>query len=291
MNSKSTSVLMILALIAIMASSALFVVKQSERGVLLKFGEVVKADLQPGLHFKIPVVHEPRLFDGRIRVMEMRQEEYLTQEKKRLIVDSYVMWRIKDVKQFFIATGGGLESRVQLLLGPRVNEGLRNQFGSRTVYEVVAGEREELVLELTESIGKKAQANLGVEVVEIRVKRVELPSTVSESVYDRMRAEREREVESHIARGNELAAGIRAAADRERKEILASAYRRSQELRGEGDAQSAAIYANAYGADPEFFSFFRSMEAYKRSFYDKGDLILLQPEGEFFEHMKMDSKK
>lgn len=291
MNSKSTTVLLVLALVAIMVSSALFTVKESERGVLLKFGEVVDEDLQPGLHFKMPLVHEPRLFDGRIRVLEMRQEEYLTQEKKRLIVDSFVMWRIKDVKQFFIATGGGLESRVQLLLAPRVNEGLRNQFGSRTVYEVVAGEREELVVELAESIGKKAQDNLGIDVVEIRVKRIELPPNVSESVYDRMRAEREREVESHIARGNELAAGIRAAADRERKEILASAYRRSQELRGQGDAESASIYADAYGKDPEFFGFYRSMEAYRRSFRDKNDLILLRPDGEFFEHMKEKPKE
>ena len=182
MNNKSMTLLLVLALIALLVSGTLFTVKESERGVLLKFGEVVREDLKPGLHFKMPLIHEPRVFDGRIRVMEMRQEEYLTQEKKRLIVDSYVMWRIQDVKQFFIATGGGLEQRVNLLLGPRVNEGLRNQFGERTVYEVVAGEREELVVDLTESIDKKAKENLGIDVVEIRVKRIELPAAVSGSV-------------------------------------------------------------------------------------------------------------
>ena len=186
MSNKASIILFIVALVAVAVSSSVYTVKQSERGVLLQFGEVVKDNLQPRLHFKIPVVNESRLFDGRMRVMEMRQQEYLTQEKKRLVVDSYVMWRIQDVKQFYIATGGGLESRVQLLLGPRVNEGLRNQFGERTVYEVVAGEREELVVDLTDSIDKKAQENLGIDVVEIRVKRIELPSSVSGSVYDRI---------------------------------------------------------------------------------------------------------
>lgn len=286
MNSKSTLVLAVLAGIALLVSASVFTVKESERGVLLKFGEVVKEDLKPGLQFKWPVMNEPRLFDGRIRVLEMRQEEYLTQEKKRLIVDSYVMWRIKDVKQFYIATGGGLEARVQLLLGPRVNEGLRNQFGERTVYEVVSGEREELVVDLTNSIDGAAKKNLGIEVVEIRVNRIELPSNVSGSVYDRMRAEREREARSHRARGNELAEGIRAAADRERTEIIASAYRQAEELRGAGDAESAAIYAAAYQKDPEFYGFYRSMEAYRDVFNTKNDLILVQPEGEFFQHMK-----
>jgi len=286
MNNKSMTVLLLLAVVSLVVSSSVFSVKESERGVLLKFGEVVKDDLKPGLQFKIPFVNEPRLFDGRIRVLEMRQEEYLTQEKKRLIVDSYVMWRIQDVKQFYIATGGGQEGRVRLLLGPRVNEGLRNQFGERTVYEVVAGEREELVVDLTNSIDSKAQEALGIDVVEIRVKRIELPSAVSGSVYDRMRAEREREARSHRARGNELAEGIRAAADRERTEILAGAYRQAEELRGAGDADAASIYAKAYQKDPDFFGFYRSMDAYKDVFRSKDDLILVKPEGEFFEYMK-----
>lgn len=288
MNPRSMTVLVVLALAVLLASSALFTVKQSERGVLLKFGEVVKADLEPGLHFKIPVVNESRLFDGRIRVLEMRQEEYLTQEKKRLIVDSYVIWRIQDVAKFYTNTGGGQEAKVQQLLAPRVNEGLRNQFGERTVYEVVAGEREEMVLDLTKAIDDKAREGMGIEVVEIRVKRIELPSNVSGSVYERMRAEHEREARGHRSRGNELAEGIRADADRQRTVILANAYKRAEEMRGEGDAESASIYAGAFQKDPEFYNFYRSLEAYRAVFRDKRDILVVKPDGEFFQYLKKD---
>ena len=286
MNSRSMTVLIILAIIALVANSAMFTVKQSGRGVLLRFGQIVESDLNAGLHFKVPVMHEPRLFDGRVRVLEMGQEEYLTQEKKRLNVDSYVLWRIQDVAKFYTATGGGLEAKVQQLLAPRVNEGLRNQFGERTVYEVVAGEREELVTGLTKSIDEKVREGLGIEVIEIRVKRIELPASVSGSVYDRMRAEREREARGHRSRGNELAEGIRADADRQRTVILANAYKRAEELRGEGDAQAAAIYAAAYQKDADFYNFHRSLEAYRAVFRDKRDVQVVKPEGEFFQFLK-----
>ncbi|HVK99326.1 MAG TPA: protease modulator HflC [Dongiaceae bacterium] len=286
MNPRGMTILVVLALVALLISSTAFTIKQSERGVLLRFGEIVSTDLQPGLHFKVPVMHEVRIFDGRVRVIEMRQEEYLTQEKKRLIVDSYVVWRIEDVAKFFTATGGGQESKVQQLLAPRVNEGLRNQFGERTVYEVVAGEREELVLGLTKTVGEKAREGMGIEVVEIRVKRIELPSSVSGSVYERMRAEREREARGHRSRGNELAEGIRADADRQRTVILATAYKQAEELRGEGDGLSAAIYANAYQKDPEFYNFYRSLEAYRTVFRDKRDVLVVKPDGEFFQYLK-----
>lgn len=288
MNSRSMSVLIGLALLALLVSGIFFTIKQSERGVLLRFGQIVEADLAPGPHFKLPWVHEVRRFDGRVRVLEMRQEEYLTQEKKRLIVDSYVVWRIQDVSRFYTATGGGQESRVQQLLAPRVNEGLRNQFGERTVYEVVAGEREELVLGLAKVINEKAQEGMGVEVIEIRVKRIELPSNVSGSVYDRMRAEREREARGHRSRGNERAEGIRADADRQRTVILAAAYKQAEELRGEGDAQAAAIYANAFQKDTEFYNFYRSLEAYRTVFRDKRDIMVVKPDGEFFQYLKKD---
>lgn len=288
MNSRSMSVLIGLALLALLVSGIFFTIKQSERGVLLRFGQIVEADLAPGPHFKLPWVHEVRRFDGRVRVLEMRQEEYLTQEKKRLIVDSYVVWRIQDVSRFYTATGGGQESRVQQLLAPRVNEGLRNQFGERTVYEVVAGEREELVLGLAKVINEKAQEGMGVEVIEIRVKRIELPSNVSGSVYDRMRAEREREARGHRSRGNERAEGIRADADRQRTVILAAAYKQAEELRGEGDAQAAAIYANAFQKDAEFYNFYRSLEAYRAVFRDKRDIMVVKPDGEFFQYLKKD---
>lgn len=288
MNPRGMTVLVVLALVALLISGTAFTIKQSERGVLLRFGEIVRADLEAGLHFKVPIMHEARIFDGRVRVIEMRQEEYLTQEKKRLIVDSYVVWRIEDVSKFYTATGGGQESKVQQLLAPRVNEGLRNQFGERTVYEVVAGEREELVLGLTKTVGEKAREGMGIEVVEIRVKRIELPSNVSGSVYERMRAEREREARGHRSRGNELAEGIRADADRQRTVILATAYKQAEELRGEGDGLSAAIYANAYQKDSEFYNFYRSLEAYRTVFRDKRDVLVVKPDGEFFQYLKKD---
>lgn len=288
MNPRSMTVLIVLALLALLISGSAFTIKQSERGVLLRFGEIVRADLEPGLHFKVPVMHEARTFDGRVRVLEMRQEEYLTQEKKRLIVDSYVVWRIQDVAKFYTATGGGQEGKVQQLLAPRVNEGLRNQFGERTVYEVVAGEREELVLGLTKAVDGKSREGMGIEVVEIRVKRIELPSNVSGSVYERMRAEREREARSHRSRGNEQAEGIRADADRQRTVILATAYKQAEELRGEGDGLAAAIYANAYQKDAEFYNFYRSLEAYRTVFRDKRDVMVVKPDGEFFQYLKKD---
>ena len=288
MSSRSMTVLLVLAIVALLASSSMYTIKQGQRGVLLRFGQIVKADLKPGLHFKWPIMDEVRKFDGRVRVLEMRQEEYLTQEKKRLIVDSYVIWRINDVAKFFTATGGGQEGKVHQLLAPRVNEGLRNQFGERTVYEVVSGEREELVEGLTKSIDQRARQGMGIQVVEIRVKRIELPPSVSGSVYDRMRAEREREARSHRSRGNELAEGIRADADRQRTVILANAFKQAEELRGQGDGQAAAIYAKAYQKDPDFYSFYRSMEAYRNVFRSKQDIMVLKPDSEFFKYMKKD---
>lgn len=288
MSNKSLSVLLIVAVVAFFASSFFFTVKEYERGVLLKFGEIIEADLTPGIKLKLPIVHEPRLFDGRVLSLDMRPAEYLTQEKKRLIVDSFVMWRIDNIEKYFTATGGGLEAQAQRLLAPRVNEGLRNKFGERTVYEVVSGEREQLMVELTEEVNKKTREEFGIEVVDIRVKRIELPSTVSGSVYERMRAEREREAREHRSQGKELAEGIRATADRERIEILAAAYKQAEQTRGAGDAESAAIYADAYNADAEFYEFFRKLQAYREVFADKQDILVVKPEGDFFNKLKVE---
>ncbi|MCG8671442.1 MAG: protease modulator HflC [Pseudomonadales bacterium] len=289
MSSGSLKSLLVLAVVALVASSFFYTVKEYERGVLLKFGEIIEADLKPGLAWKIPVVHEPRLFDGRVLSLDLRPAEYLTQEKKRLIVDSFIMWRIDNIEKYFTATGGGLESQAQRLLAPRVNEGLRNKFGERTVYEVVSGEREELMVELTEEVNNKTREEFGIEVVDIRVKRIELPPTVSGSVYDRMRAEREREAREHRSKGKELAEGIRATADRERIEILAAAYKEAEQTRGAGDAESAAIYANAYNADAEFYEFFRKLQAYREVFSDKQDILVVKPEGDFFNKLKVEN--
>lgn len=288
MNNRGLTVLLVLAVVAFIGSSFFYTVKEYQRGVMLKFGEVIDGDLKPGLGFKIPVFNEPRLFDGRVLSVDMSPAEYLTKEKKRLIVDSFVMWQIDDVEKYYTATGGGLEIQAQGLLAPRVNEGLRNEFGNRTMQQVVAGQREELMVKLTEQVNKRTQEQFGIRVLDIRVKRIELPESVSDSVYQRMRAERQREAREYRSQGREKAEGIRATADRARIEIIAKAYKTSEETRGAGDAESAAIYANAYNQDQDFYEFFRKLQAYREVFSSKDDILIVDPEGEFFDKLKSD---
>ena len=284
MNTKSLITLLLLGVVALVGSMCLYTVGQHQRAILLQFGQIVEDDLAPGLHTKLPW-QEPRLFDGRVMSLDLRPEEYLTQEKKRLIVDSFVMWRIADVTKFFTSTGGGLESRTQALLSPRVNEGLRNKFGERSVFDVVSGEREVLMVELTKEINVQTLEEFGVEIVDIRVKRIDLPPSVSGSVYQRMRAERQREAREHRSQGNELAEGIRADADKQRTVILAEAFNSAETIRGDGDAESASIYANAYTQDKKFYGFYRSLQSYRTAFKDKGDVLVLEPKGDFFDVM------
>ncbi len=284
MQSKSLPLIIILAVLVLIGQSCLYIVKETERAVLLKFGEVAEADVKPGLHFKIPVVNKVRKFDSRILTLDARPQAYLTLEKKRLIVDSFVKWRVADVQKYYTATSGD-EFKAAQLLSDRVDTGLRNQFGERTVTEVVSGEREELMRELTNNISRIAIKELGVEVIDVRVKRIDLPQEVSESVYNRMRTEREREARELRSRGNELAEGIRADADRQKTVIEAEAYRESEEVRGEGDAIAAKNYANAYTQDPEFYSFYRSLQAYRESFSGNGDMLVLKPDSDFFKYL------
>lgn len=289
MNTKITLAIVLIALALLGVSSAVYTIKENERGVLLQFGEVVDADLQPGLGFKIPVMNEIRRFDSRVLMLDARQEEYLTKNKKRLIVDSYVIWRIKDVKLFYTATGG-FQSAAQRLLAPRVNEGLRNKFGERTKFELVSGDnRDEVMDEVRVQVNEKTVSELGIEVLDIRVKRIELPPTVNESVYERMRAERQREARELRSQGKELAEAIRADADLQQRVIQAEAYEQAEIIRGEGDATSARIYAEAYGADPDFYEFYRSLSAYRSTFNEKGDVIVMKPQGEFFKYLKSSS--
>ncbi len=284
MNTKSLISLLLIGVVVLVGSMCLFTVGQHQRGLLLRFGEIVQDDLQPGLHTKLPW-DESRIFDGRVMSRDLRPEEYLTKEKKRLIVDSFVMWRITDVTKFYTSTGGGLESQAEALISPRVNEGLRNKFGERSVFDVVSGERESLMVELTKEVDLKTQEEFGIEVIDIRVKRIDLPPSVSGSVYQRMRAERQREAREHRSQGNELAEGLRADADRQRTVILATAFSESEVVRGTGDAESAAVYANAYNKDKEFYGFFRSMQSYRTVFNDKSDVLVVEPKGDFFEYM------
>ncbi|MFD1384929.1 protease modulator HflC [Rhodanobacter aciditrophus] len=285
MKNLSFSILFLLLIALLVGSQTLYVVKETERAVVLKFGEIVQDDVQPGLHFKIPVMNEVKKFDARILTMDSRPQRYLTLEKKAVIVDSYVKWKIENVSRFYQATSGD-EFVANRVLSSRVDTGLRNQFGERTMHEVVSGEREELMTELRDRIDTVAKNELGITIVDIRVKRIDLPPDVSESVYQRMRTEREREAREHRSKGLELAEGIRADADRQQVVLEAEAQRDAEMIRGDGDAQAAAIYADAYTQDPDFYEFYRSLQAYRESFSGNGDLFVLKPDSEFFQYFK-----
>lgn len=270
--------------IILILSNSLYTIKESERGVQLRFRQVISENLQPGLHWKIPFIDQVLRFEGRVQSAYVLEGDYLTQEKKLLLVDSYAMWRVRNVQQYFTATGG-IEGRAQERLIPRVNEALRNEFGKRTVYEVVAGERDELMADVLEQVNEAAQDELGIEILDIRVKKIDLPKTVSEDVYKRMRAERERDAREHRSQGRELSEGIRADAERQQRIILATAYKEAQQIRGSGDASAANIYAEAYSKDQEFFEFYRSLEAYREAFAGEKSLMVIEPKGEFFDYI------
>ncbi len=285
MSGRNMTILLVVALLLFIGSNTLYVMKETERGVLLKFGEVVNPDIKPGLHWKIPFVNNVRKFDGRILTVDSQPERFFTQEKKALIVDSYAKFRVADTSKFYTATNGE-ESRAMGLLSQRINDGLRNQVAVRTVQEVVSGERDQLMIDLAEKLNDVALAELGVELVDVRVKQIDLPPDVSESVYRRMNAEREKEARELRSQGQELAEGIRAAADREVTVITANAYRDAEQIRGEGDAEATRVYAEAFNQDPEFYSFTRSLRAYQEAFEGRGDVLLLQPDSEFFRYLK-----
>jgi membrane protease subunit HflC len=276
--------LMALLLIGIVLYSSAFYVRQWEVALKLRLGEIMSSDYQPGLHFLVPVLNDVRKFDGRIQTFDTKTERFLTVEKKDVLVDSFVKWRIANVAQYFRATGGGNAARAERLLGERINTRLRDEFGKRTIQEVVSGERGEIMTLLTKDADERA-AELGIEVVDVRVKRIDLPAEVSESVYERMRAERERVARDLRARGAEAAERIRADADRQRTEIVADAYREGEVLRGEGDAKSAEVYANAFQKNAEFYTFWRSLGAYRSVFEKGGDLMVLDPNSDFFRYL------
>lgn len=277
---------LLIALIAVAVgiASSVFTVKEWERAILFRFGEVVRTDYDPGLHFKIPIINNVRKYDGRVMTLDAEPERYLTAEKKNLIVDAFVKWRIEDIKQYYTAMGGDAD-RTNLRLSQIIKDGLRAEFGKRTIQEVVSGERKEVMDVL--ALNTEAQArNFGIRVVDVRIKRIDLPEDISVSVYRRMEAERARVAKDLRSRGAEAAERIRADADRQRTVILAEAYREAEQVRGEGDAKAADIYANAFKKDPEFFSFYRSINAYRESFRDKGDVLLLEPDNDFFKYFK-----
>ncbi len=279
-------ILIFVAVAAIfLAMDSVYTVHQTERAILLRFGAVVDADVKPGLHFKMPIAEQIKKADARVLTLDAAAETYYTLEKKPLIVDSFVKWRVADVETFYTATSFD-ERRGERVLQERVNEGLRNQISRRDMHEVVSGERDQLMKELTDDLNAVMNTNAGIEVVDVRVKRIDLPPEVSSSVYERMNSERQIEARQYRAQGRELALGIRADAERQTVVIQANAYKESEELRGEGDAQSASIYADAFNKDPEFYEFYRSINAYSNVFRDKGDLLVLDPSSDFFKYLK-----
>ncbi|MCH8257471.1 MAG: protease modulator HflC [Proteobacteria bacterium] len=269
---------------AVLGMNSVFIVTEIERAVMLEFGKVVRADISPGLHFKLPFINDVRKFDSRVMTLDAPAERYLTLEKKALIVDSFAKYRVTDVQKYYTSTSGD-ERRAKELLKQRINEGLRNEISKRTLHEVVSGERDELMAVLMQRLNEVAEAELGVTVVDVRVKRIDLPPEVSQSVYDRMNTERDIEAREHRAKGQELAVGIRADADRQREVVLAEAYSNAEQIRGEGDAQAAATYAAAYNKDKEFYRFYRSMSAYQRTFSNKSDILLVNPNSDFFRYL------
>ena len=282
---KSNIFISAFGLIAVIfISQSLFVVSEVERAVKLRFGEIVQFDVEPGLHFKWPIINSVRYFDSRILTLDAQPQRYLTSEKKALMVDSFIKWRVKDVAKYFTTTGGD-EERAKRLLSQRVDTGLRNEFGVRTVKEVVSGERDQLMNSLTSMLDEIAQDELGVQVIDLRVKRIDLPLEVSESVYNRMRTERQRLARELRAQGNEVAEKIRATADKDKTVILADAYRMAEEIKGDGDAEATATYASAFTKDPEFYDFTRSLKAYQSTFETKGDILLIDPDSDFFKYL------
>jgi len=275
-------------IVVLLVLSSVFIIPETHRGVMLRFGELVETDIKAGIHFKVPVIDQVREFDIRVLTMDLPSRQYLTVEKKPLDVTSYIAWKIRDVDQFYRATGGD-EFRAQSLLLSRVDNGLRDEFGVRTMHEVVSGQRDELMHTLRDRVNETSVKEFGIDVKDIRVKAIEFPGQVSDNVYRRMATEREKLAQEFRSRGRELGEGIRADADRQKTVTLAAAFASAEETRGEGDGEAARIYAEAYGSNPEFYSFYRSLQAYRNTFSSKDDIMVIDSNSEFLKFMK-DSK-
>ncbi len=289
MSTRGLVLAFVILALAVLGANSVFVVTEMERGVLLEFGKVVRSDIQPGLHFKVPIINDVRKFDGRVQTLDAPSERFLTLEKKALIVDSFAKYKVADVDTYYTATSGDAR-RAEELLKQRINNGLRNEISSRTLHEVVSGERDQLMTSLSKKLNQVANQELGIAIVDVRVKRIDLPPEVSQSVYNRMNTERDIEAREHRAKGQELAVGIRADAERQKEVVLAEAYSTAEKKRGEGDALAANIYASAFNKDKEFYKFSRSMSAYQRTFSNKGDILLIDPDSDFFTYLNKSKK-
>jgi len=285
MNNKTLYVAIAAALVIFIGSNTLFTVSEKEAAVRLRIGKLVEESIAPGLHVKIPFVEEVRKFDARVRTVDAPVEDFFTIENERLLVDSFAKFRIVDVGNYYRTTGGD-ESVAESRLAARVNDGLRNAFGVRTQTEVVSGERDIFMQELTEELNLTVAESLGVEVLDVRVKRIDLPEDIRDDVFRRMRADREKLARESRSKGEEEATKIQADADRQKVLLEAEAYRASEEIRGMGDATAAAIYAESFNRDPEFYSFMRSLNAYQTAFGSSGDLLVIEPDSDFFKYLK-----
>jgi membrane protease subunit HflC len=270
--------------VVLLASMALFTVDQRERAIVFQLGELKEVITTPGLHFKWPFIQNVRYFDARILTLDTPDaERYITSEKKNLLVDTFVKWKINDARQFYISVGD--EVQAQTRISQTVNATLREEFGKHTVHEVVSEDRNEIMNTVRARANQDAK-KIGVEIIDVRLKRVDLPQEVSESVYKRMDAERKSVANQLRSEGSSEAERIRAEADKEREVIIANAYKEAQRVKGEGDAKAAAAYAQAFGQNPEFYAFYRSLEAYRSSFKNRSDVLVLEPNSEFFKYLK-----
>jgi len=283
-------IIAIIVILGVLASGSLFVVKEGTRAIVIQFGKVQKDSgteitkvFAPGLYFKVPFIDTVRHLDARVQTLDDAPDRFVTSEKKDLIVDSYVKWRIDDFERYYLSTGGN-RLQAEALLKQKVNNGLRSEFGTRTIPQIVSGERSELMNEAMEQASESSD-ELGIEIVDVRVKQINLPLEVSNSIFQRMRAERAAVAREHRSEGQEQADMIRAGMDARVTIMLADAERKARQLRGQGDSEAASIYANTYSKNPEFYSFLRSMDAYRSSFNSKQDILIVDPSSDFFNYL------
>ncbi len=284
MNSSRIGVLIAVAIVVILFLASVFTVNERELAIKFRLGEIIKADYQPGLYFQTPFINNVKKFDKRILTLDARPANYLTKEKKNVNVDFFVKWRINDVSTYYTSMSGN-ERKAMERIYTTINEGLRGEFSNRNIQDVISGERATIMNNVNKQANKQL-SKFGIKVVDVRVKRIDFTATISESVYQRMEAERTRVAKDLRSRGAEAAERIRAGADRQRTVTLANAYKEAQQLRGDGDARASEIYAKAYSKDPEFFSFYRSLNAYRSSLGRGGDIMVLEPDSEFFRYFK-----
>ena len=287
MSGKSMMWTILAVIVVAIGSSTVYYVDEREKAIVFQFGEIVRSNDEPGIHFKAPLINNVKFFDARVQTMDSDPELYLTREKKNLVVDSFVKWRITNASDYYTRLGG-LVSNARNRLAQRVNDALRSEFGNRSVQQVISGDRVE-IMDVVRQLTNEETASLGIEVLDVRLKRVDLDPDISERVYQRMEAERSRVAKDLRARGAEAAERIRADADRDRAIILAEARQAAQEVKGQGDAQATSIYADAFTQDREFYRMYRSLNAYRNTFATPDNLLVIEPDSEFFRYFNQAS--